>query len=201
MDPTRKKLEAQELHRVTEAEDVADDAYSDGAIARHGVELIRELSGKDKPFFVAVGFKKPHLPFIAPKKYWDLYDRESLPLAEFQKKASDSPEYAYHDSNELRSYAGIPAEGDIPEDLQRELIHGYYACVSYIDTQLGLLLDELDKQSLTDKTVIVLWGDHGWHLGDHGIWCKHTNYEQATRSPLFISVPSMKTKGTNGFPR
>ena len=128
---------------------------------------------------------------MAPKKYWDLYKREEVPLASFQKFAESAPKFAYHNSNELRSYGGIPASGSLVEAKQRELIHGYYACTSYIDAQIGMILDELEKRDLMKNTIIVLWGDHGWHLGDHGIWCKHTNYEQATRSPLIFSGPGV----------
>lgn len=201
--PILKELVKRDLHPAVESCDVPDDAYTDGAIRKQGVKFIRELGGqggKKKPFFIAVGFKKPHLPFVAPKKYWDLYQREEVPLAPFQKFAIDAPEFAYHDSNELRSYGGIPANGPLNEAKQRELIHGYYACISYIDAQIGMLLDELKQRDLMKNTIIVLWGDHGWHLGDHGIWCKHTNYEQATRSPLIFSGPGIPKGKTSNAP-
>ncbi len=195
--PILKELIKRDLHSATECEDVPDDAYTDGAIRKEGVKFLKKLKKQDKPFFLAVGFKKPHLPFVAPKKYWDLYKRDEIPLASFQEFAKDAPEFAYHDSNELRSYGGIPATGKMDEAKSRELIHGYYACVSYIDTQLGILLDELENQGLAENTIVIVWGDHGWHLGDHGIWCKHTNYEQATRSPLIIAGPGVgKAKQT-----
>jgi len=190
--PILKELIKRDLHPATESADVPDDAYTDGAIRKEGIKFIQKLAKQDKPFFLAVGFKKPHLPFVAPKKYWDLYKREEIPLAKFQEFAKDAPEFAYHDSNELRSYGGIPAKGKMDEAKSRELIHGYYACISYIDTQIGMLLDELDKQGLSENTIVILWGDHGWHLGDHGIWCKHTNYEEATRSPLIYAGPGIQ---------
>lgn len=175
------------------SEDVADEAYEDGEIAAASVALIRELAAGDKPFFLAVGFKKPHLPFVAPKKYWDLYDRAALPLATFQKMPDGAPAFHFQDSWELKngSYSGIMKDGLQPDDVQRELIHGYYACVSYMDAQVGKLMRALEEAGVADRTVIVLWGDHGWHLGDHGMWCKHTNYEQATRIPLIIYSPRM----------
>ena len=178
---------------VSECLDLPDDAYLDGAIANAAVERLDRLAGGDKPFFLAVGFKKPHLPFVAPKKYWDRYDRAALDLAPFQEMPKGAPAYAFQDSWELRScYSGIP-EGRLPEAMQRELIHGYYACVSYVDAQIGKVLDRLKALGLERNTIVVLWGDHGWHLGDHGMWCKHSNYEQAVRSPLIVSAPGMKT--------
>ena len=182
----------------TECLDINDEAYSDGAIAKGAIDFL-ENRKDNNPFFLAVGFKKPHLPFVAPKKYWDLYKRNDMPLAEYRKKALNSPEFAYHNSSELLSYTDIPAVYEftdinntmLTEDKARELIHGYYACVSYMDAQVGKLLDELDKKGLTKNTVIVLWGDHGWHLGDHGLWNKHTNFEQAARTPLILVDPSV----------
>jgi iduronate 2-sulfatase len=190
-DALQKFLETQNAWLVTEGPDVPDDAYDDGVFATEAVRRIEELAGGDKPFFLALGFKKPHLPFNAPKKYWDLYDPADIELAPFQQQADDSPAMAYHDGNELRSYSGVPAEGPLPEALQRELIHGYKACVSYVDAQLGRVLKALADSGEMENTVIVLWGDHGWHLGDHGMWAKHSNFEQATRSPLLVVLPGV----------
>jgi iduronate 2-sulfatase len=151
---------------------------------------------------MAVGFIRPHLPFVAPKKYWDLYKRSEIPLAEFRKAPENAPSFAPQYGGELRNYKGIPQSGPLPDDLQRELIHGYYAATSYTDAQIGKVLQALDDLGLTDNTIIVLWGDHGWHLGDHGMWCKHTNYEQAARIPLLVSKPGSKTgeiKRTKAF--
>lgn len=185
---------------VVEAEDVPDDAYDDGAIGAFAVKELSKLNRLNKPFFFAVGFKKPHLPFVAPKKYWDQFDRDSIDLAPFQKQAVNSPKVAYHNSPELRSYNGIPATGALDEATQRELIHGYYACIAYIDAQIGAILDELETLNIADNTIVALWGDHGFHLGDHGLWCKHTNYEQATRVPLIISAPDGKGGQLNTMP-
>ena len=178
---------------ATECADVPDGAYRDGSMAKGGVKMLRKLAKQDKPFFLAVGFLKPHLPFVAPKKYWDLYNRDDINLHPFQEKAKHSPALAYHNFEELRSYTDIPKTGKLSEEKQRELIHGYYACISYVDAQVGKLLDELDKLGIADNTIVVLWGDHGWHLGDHDLWCKHTNFEQATRSPMIIYDPSIKS--------
>ena len=202
-----KKLFSSNAWPAVEALDVADDAYDDGAIAAHAVKSLAKLAKKKNPFFLAVGFKKPHLPFVAPKKYWDIIDPNKIKLEPYQKKPQGAPNYATHDFSELRSYNGIPRNGPIDPHTQRNLIHGYYACVAYIDTQIGKIIDQLKKQGLEKNTVIVLWGDHGWHLGDHGLWCKHTNYEQATRVPLIISTPdgfrqvtSMPTELVDLFP-
>ncbi len=191
--PVSKAFFKRGLKVTVESTDVPDDAYADGAYAKMGAKFIRDLSKKDEPFFVAVGFKKPHLPFIAPKKYWDLYQRDSMPLAKFKQAPEGAPPYALHNSNELRSYDGVPADGPLSEAQQRELIHGYYACISYIDAQVGLLMETLEKEGQLENTIVILWGDHGWHLGDHGIWCKHTNYEQSTRSPLIIAGPGIES--------
>ena len=152
------------------------------------------VPSKDQPFWLGVGFIRPHLPFVAPKKYWDLYDPAKIQLAPNPFKPKGAPDYAVLPGGELRSYHGIPA-GPIPDDLARQLKHGYYAAISYMDAQLGRVLDELDRLGLTDKTIIVLWGDHGWKLGEHAGWCKHSNVENDTNAPLLISVPGLKTAG------
>jgi iduronate 2-sulfatase len=173
-----------------EAADVADEDYPDGKIADEAIRRLRTFREKpDSPFFLAVGFVKPHLPFCAPKKYWDLYDRSAFKLAARRTPPDGAPAYAPQFGGELRQYRGIPERGPLDEALQRTLIHGYYAAMSYMDAQLGRVLDELDRLGLADNTIIALWGDHGWHLGDHGIWCKHTNYEQANHIPLIITAP------------
>lgn len=176
-----------------ECADVPDDAYGDGAMARTAVKEIEKLAGQSQPFFLAVGFVKPHLPFIAPKKYWDLYDRDALVLAANQKPSLGSPPEAQvvPNSGELRDYAGVPKTGPIPDSMQHELIHGYAACVSYIDSQVALLLDALKRSGTAENTIVCVWGDNGWHLGEHGHWGKSTNYEDATRVPLIIYAPGL----------
>ena len=187
-----------------ESFDISDDGYTDGVITLAAVSQLSKLSEKDDPFFLAVGFVKPHLPFVAPKKYWDMYNREEIKLAEYQKRARGTVKLSYNNNGEMRSYTDIPDSFDesglINKDKQRELIHGYYACVSYIDAQIGIILDELEKNDLMDNTIIVLWGDHGWHLGDHGQWAKHSNFEQATRAPLIIVDPDTKSSNFSASP-
>ena len=191
----------------TENLDVPDDAYMDGAMALEAIKKLKQLGQNDKPFFMALGFKKPHLPFVAPKKYWDLYARDEMPLASFQEIAENSPEYAYHNAGELRSYRSdiksLDADSKLlllSEEKQKELIHGYYACVSYVDAQIGMVIEALQKEGLDKNTVIVLWGDHGWHLGDHSLWCKHSNFEQAARVPFIIYDPSQPVNSQYDFP-
>ena len=172
-----------------------DDELPDGCTAAEAVKRLPALKAKGQPFFLAVGFLKPHLPFVAPKKYWDLYDPDKIPLPAIDRLPEGAPEFAGHDNGELHNYANCPKGNPIPADFAKTLRHGYYACVSYTDAQVGRLLDALDKEGLADNTVIVLWGDHGWQLGDHGLWHKHTNFELATRSSLLISAPGRKTAG------
>ncbi len=167
----------------------------DGAAAAEAVKRLRSLKAKMEPFFLAVGFAKPHLPFVAPKKFWDLYDPNTIPVPTIDHLPQGSPTFAGHNNGELHNYPGVPTENPIPTDFAKTLRHGYYACISYTDAQIGKLLDALDKEGLADNTIIVLWGDHGWQLGEHGLWHKHTNFEIATRSPLLISVPNAKNAG------
>jgi iduronate 2-sulfatase len=130
------------------------------------------------------------LPFVAPKKYADLYPLSSIRLAPFQQRPAGAPEYAPQDSMELKngSFTGFAnLQGALPAERQKELIRGYMACVSYMDAQFGKVLDAVEKSGEAKNIIVVLWGDHGWHLGDHGMWCKHTNYQQATRAPLIIA--------------
>ena len=181
-----------------EAGDVADDFYTDGKTARLAVKTLSELKQKGQPFFLAVGFSKPHLPFVAPKKYWDMYDADKLPDTS-SKYPEGAPLYANDsDSGELHSYTNIPPKEKkqsftaLPDALTKQLRHGYYAATTYADANLGLVLDALEKEGLADSTVIVLWGDHGWKLGDHQEWGKHTNFEVDARAPLIISYPGMK---------
>jgi iduronate 2-sulfatase len=183
-----------------EAADVADNAYFDGMIADKGISDLRRLKAMDKPFFLALGFLKPHLPFNAPKKYWDMYKRENIDLADNPFRPKGAPDAALHNWGELRAYHGIPAKGPLSDELARALIHGYYACVSYTDAQIGRVLAELDRLGLRDDTTVILWGDHGWNLGEHGLWCKHCNFETSLHSPLIVRGLGIKAGiKTNGL--
>lgn len=174
-----------------ESADVADDAYADGKVLEKSIDDMRRLAKQDEPFFLAVGFFKPHLPFVAPKKYWDLYDREAIKLPATYHRPKDAPDEAIHNWGELRAYADIPSKGPLPDEIARTLIHGYYACVSYTDAQIGKLLDELERLHLTDNTIVVLWGDHGWNLGEHTLWCKHCCFETSMHAPLIVKAPGI----------
>ena len=192
MDPKDKPKGA-----AYEKADVADDAYGDGIIAMEAVARLKAAAAKpDQPFFLAVGFLKPHLPFCAPKKYWDMHDPAKFTLATVRTPPAGAPDWAPQFGGELRNYKDMPAKGAISDETQRTLIHGYYAATSYMDAQLGKVIAALRANGLADNTIIVLWGDHGWHLGDHGMWCKHTNYEQATRIPLVVVAPGIAKAGT-----
>ena len=172
---------------------VADEGLPDGELASAAIAAMREV--RDRPFFLALGFFKPHLPFVAPKRYYDLYPIETIQLASNPFPPRDAPPLALHNSGELRQYPDIPAKGPIPDGKARELRRGYFASVSYVDAQIGRVFAELDRLGLRDRTIVVLWGDHGWHLGEHGLWNKHTNFEVATRSPLIISAPGRRNRG------
>lgn len=170
------------------------DDLADVKIADKAVAALRELEGRR--FFLAVGFHKPHLPFVAPKADWDRYDPATLRLPANSALPSGAPAFASNDAAELRRYKGIPKVGPPVSDAQaRHLIHGYHACVSYVDAQLGRVLAELDRAGLADSTVVVLWGDHGYHLGEQGTWTKRTTWEMATRVPLLIRCPGRGTAG------
>ncbi len=176
--------------------DVEDEAYADGRIATAGIQRLQAYRKSQQPFFLALGFTKPHLPFCAPRKYWELYDPQRLPLPTNILPPVGAPEYAGKTLGELNQYTPIPEQPPLNEELTRTLTHGYYAALSYMDAQVGRVLDELDRLDLQEHTIIVLWGDHGYHLGDHGAWTKHTNYEQANRIPLMIVAPGVTTPGS-----
>lgn len=176
-----------------ESADAADDQYPDHITVSKTIADLQRLAKGEQPFFVACGFMKPHLPFVAPKRYWDLYPSDKVKLAGnmyFPKGLSSVFNYTW---GEMRSYHAIPKKGPVSDAAAKELIRGYGACVSFIDVQVGRLLDEIDRLEIADNTIILLWSDHGWQLGEHGFWCKHTNFEVATRIPMIVVAP-----GVNG---
>ncbi len=178
---------------AVQCEDVPDEAYLDGRIANAAINKLREL--QETPFFLAVGFWKPHLPYNAPKKYWDLYDRENLPSVKYPEPVPGVPGIAYVNSNEARSYKDVDREGPIPEEQRAELRHGYCAAISYMDAQVGKLIDELERLDLARNTIIVFVSDHGYHAGEHGQFGKWTNFEIGTQVPLIIVTPEMSRPG------
>jgi iduronate 2-sulfatase len=178
-----------------EVSDRSDDELPDGATATEAIERLKGYKKSGQPFFLAVGLFKPHLPFVAPKKYWDLYDPAKLPEPDTDALPTGAPVFAGHKNWELHAYGNIPAANPIPPALALQLRHGYYAATSYMDAQVGRIIDTLKAEGLEKNTIVVLWGDHGWHLGDHGLWNKHSNFERATRAPLIVSAPGMRGAG------
>ena len=172
--------------------DIDDDTYYDGKIAGKAVKDIERLSKQDQPFFLAVGFLKPHLPFNAPQKYWDLYDPETITLPDNYYRPENAPDAAIHNFGELRGYEGVPAKGPVSDEMAKKLIHGYFACVSYTDAQIGRVLDALEASGQADNTIVILWGDHGWNLGEHTLWCKHCNFKTSLRAPIILKAPGKK---------
>jgi iduronate 2-sulfatase len=180
---------------ATEMADVPDTSYIDGKVCRAAIDMLNEL--KDSTFFLAVGFRRPHLPFTSPEKYWNLYKPEELPPIKNPLPPAGVPEIALHNWKELRGYTDMPDIGDVGPEDAIQLRWGYYAAISYIDEQIGKLVDELKRLDLYSTTVIVLWADHGYHLGEHKLWGKITNFELDTRVPLIISIPGQKTAGSS----
>lgn len=181
-----------------EKAEVEDDAYADGRIAMEGIKRLRRYRHSGEPFFLALGFTKPHLPFNAPAKYWDLYDPSVFKLTERDTPPEGAPSYAGKSPKvEIANYKPVPESGvGKDEKLARTLIHAYFASLSYMDAQLGKVIDEIDALGMAEDTVIMLWGDHGWHFGDHGTWTKHTNYEQDNRIPLIFVAPGVAEPGS-----
>jgi len=193
---TGKRLSRAARGPAVECADVADNEYPDGQVADMAIAALGKLAGGDKPFFLAAGFVKPHLPFNSPRPYWELYDRADIGLPDnYRFLPKDVTEFSATTWGEIRAYEGIPAKGPVTDEQAIELIHGYYAAVSYIDAQIGRVVAELERLGLRDRTVIVVWGDHGWKLGDHSLWCKHTNFELDARVPLIVSSPGAKGNG------
>ena len=179
-----------------EATNSRDEDYADGRVAAEAIKRLRAAKTRKGPFFMAVGFVRPHLPFSAPQRYWDLHDPSKFPLSPFPDHPKGSPGIAHKRAGEIAMYSPVPPKNeDYTEKLKRQLVHGYYASVSYMDAQIGKVMTELDHLGLDSNTIVVLWGDHGFHLGDLGIWTKHTNYEQANRIPLVIVAPGVTAKG------
>jgi arylsulfatase A-like enzyme len=175
-----------------EAADIPDDGYPTGVITEKTIQDLHRLKRMQRPFFLAVGYRKPHLPFNAPKEYWDLYDPDSIRLPENGERRVNTPEVAYHSNPELYAYGSLERGEEIDEKWKRKLLHGYYASVSYTDAQIGKLLRELKKLGLEEDTIVVLWGDHGFQLGEHGLWGKICNFHESLNAPLIIKVPGKR---------
>ncbi len=177
-----------------ESADVPDEGYPDGLIAQAAIDNLHEL--KDEPFLLCVGFFKPHLPFCAPQKYFDLYDPASLPPSPNPEPPVDVDPRSLHRSSEMFGKYKHPVADPLTNDEHhRRLRQAYFACVSYVDAQVGKVLNELERLDLADDTIVVVWGDHGWHLGDQTLWGKHTTFERALRSTLIVRTPHMASPG------
>lgn len=185
---------------ITNAPDIADDQHADGAMTLLAIDRLKDLAKKDQPFFLAVGYVLPHLPWTPPKKYWDKYDRNTLPLAENPNPPEGAPEYSIGNNGELSHYADMidmptPYSGSLPESESRRLRHAYFAAISYVDAQIGRLLDSIEQNDLAGNTAIVLWSDHGYKLGEHNGWGKMTNFTIDTHIPMIIRSPRAKANG------
>jgi iduronate 2-sulfatase len=179
-----------------EQADVPDEAYPEGRVTREGLLALERLAGSDKPFFLALGYIKPHLPFNAPSRYWDLYDPSAIELTEQAQRAKAQPRFAINNSSEIKNYHGIPKNIDHMTKTQaRRLVHGYLACISYVDAQVDKVLKKLNELGLAESTAVIVWGDHGFKLGDQASWGKQTNFEIDTRVPLIFRVPWLPAKG------
>lgn len=186
-----------------ESPDVKDADYADGRVAAEVVKRLAAAKARRQqvgtPFFIAAGFVRPHLPFSVPKKFWDIHDPATLPMPRFEQLPAGSPKVAQKRGGEIAAYSPVPVREDaeFSPALKRRLIHGYYAATSFVDAQIGKVVDALDRLGMTESTIIVLWGDNGFHLGDLGIWTKHTNYEQAAHIPLLMIAPGVTRPGSS----
>jgi len=186
---------------ATAAPVIDDHKLVDGARTNLAIEDLRRLGQAEKPFFLALGFIRPHLAWISPRKYWDLHDPKTLPVITDGEVTPHTPPYALSNSYELTHYMDLidfPKPWDerrVSDTLARRLMHAYYASVSYVDAQIGRLLKALDEEGLAENTIIVLWSDHGWKLGEHNGWGKMSNYEIDTRVPFIIAAPGLETAG------
>ena len=185
---------------ATDDEDVPDNVRPDGEIAEQATDAMRRLADGEQPFFLAVGFIRPHLPFVPPRRYWDLYDRDAISLATNSELPVGVPAMSMNTMYELRDYMDFadtppPQGGALTTEQQRRLKHGYLASVSYVDSLVGGLLAELDRLGLRENTIVVLWSDHGWKLGEHRSWCKQTNFEIDARVPLIVRAPHAEANG------
>ncbi len=176
---------------VSENEDVPDTVYRDGQIANLAAAMLRDHAKSDQPFFLGVGFWRPHLPFVAPKKYWDLYDPDKIPMPDPGSKPVGVPEIAMHISREIRGYGLTPKDRDFTEEEIRHYRHGYYASISFMDAQVGEILDALEASGEADDTIVTFTSDHGFHIGEHSLWGKTSNFELDARVPLIVAAPDL----------
>lgn len=177
--------------------EVADEDLLDGDTTREGIEALQQAAkNPNQPFFIAVGYANPHVPWVAPRKYWDLYDSAKLPMASNQFPPRSAPAYAARSGDDFYWYSNVPKDRNLPESFKRDCLHGYLAAISYVDALIGKLLATLQSTGLDKNTIVILWSDHGYYMGEHSWWGgKHNNYEGATRTALMIAAPDRKTPG------
>jgi iduronate 2-sulfatase len=177
-----------------EGPDVEDAAYMDGKTTDKTIEKLQELrQNPTQPFFLTVGFYKPHWPFNAPAKYWNLYNRDQIQLPANQFPPTNAPDIMKLDQGGLRTHYGIPRTGPLPDSLAKSLLHGFYASISYIDSQVGKILNTLEYFGMDENTIVILWGDQGQELGEHGLWDKNKSFSTSLQIPLIVKVPGKKT--------
>ncbi|MBC8869861.1 MAG: sulfatase [Planctomycetes bacterium] len=186
--------------RSTESFDGPENEFYDGAQTDLALETLQRLKDKKQPFFLALGYYRPHLPFVAPKKYWDLYGRDAISMANNPFLPTYSPIMAMNSAYELGGCYDLehvqhPAVSKLSQENARRLKHGYYASVSFVDACFGKLVNGLAELGLDKNTIVVVWGDHGWKLGEHGSWCKQSNYDIDVRVPLLMRVPGLSSAG------
>ena len=181
-----------------QAQDVPDEALQGGKLAQVVEAQLADAARSDRPWFITMGLTKPHLPFISPTRYWDLYDHDAVPLAENPFPPVDAPPRAIHNWGELRhGYDLMPAEGPVSDEVARHLVHGYLAAVSYSDAMIGRALEALERHGIADRTIIILWGDHGYQLGEHSLWAKHSTFRTSLQVPLIVRAPGITPRGAS----
>jgi arylsulfatase A-like enzyme len=176
-----------------EATDEPDESYQGAMVAAKAIEELMRAKETGKPVFITAGFSKPHLPFNCPKKYWDMYPADTIFMPDNFFVPTNAPSESIHDFNELRSYHGVPETGPLPEEMALNLIRGYRACTTFSDAMIGRVFQVLDELEMWDDTIVVLWGDHGWQLGEHTLWCKHANFNTSLQTPLIVRAPGMSS--------
>ena len=182
-----------------EASNEPDESYQGAKVAAKAIEELKRAKESGKPVFITAGFTKPHLPFNCPQKYWDLYPADTIAMPDNFFVPTNAPAEAIHEFNELRGYYGVPKTGPIPEEMALNLIRGYRACTTFSDAMIGRIFQTLEELEMWDDTIVILWGDHGWQLGEHTLWCKHANFNTSLQTPLIVRAPGKSSQNTSGL--
>lgn len=179
-----------------EAADEPDESYQGAMVAAKAIKELKRAQETGEPVFITAGFTKPHLPFNCPEKYWDLYPADSIAMPDNYFVPTNAPAEAFHEFNELRKYHGVPDAGPVPEEMALNLIRGYRATTTFTDAMIGRIFETMDELKLWDNTIVILWGDHGWQLGEHTLWCKHANFNTSLQTPLIVRAPGKSTQNS-----